>query len=130
VTKREAPAEQGNNTLSDNISLFQSIRVLQDEDDSTVRDAAAQSNSIDSRVRLGGINDFRPFYSQRPDRDVRQDFNPLSNDCGVLHAALHPHRLAFRDLHEVETPQDRKSFLRLGLRWTQGANRLIKRLRR
>ena len=38
VTKREVPSEPVNNTLSDNISLFQSIRVLQDEDEPTVRD--------------------------------------------------------------------------------------------
>ncbi|KAL7049562.1 hypothetical protein ACKWTF_003764 [Chironomus riparius] len=38
VTKREVQTEKANSTLSDNISLFQSIRVLQDEDDGAVRE--------------------------------------------------------------------------------------------
>jgi hypothetical protein len=43
VTKREVKAEKENSTLSDNVSLFQSIRVLQDEDDEpTVREQTTQ----------------------------------------------------------------------------------------
>lgn len=43
VTKREIKAEKENSTLSDNVSLFQSIRVLQDEDDEpTVREQTTQ----------------------------------------------------------------------------------------
>jgi hypothetical protein len=38
VTKREIQSDPPNSTLSDNISLFQSIRVLQDEDEPTVRE--------------------------------------------------------------------------------------------
>ncbi|CRK96102.1 CLUMA_CG009538, isoform A [Clunio marinus] len=37
VTKREVKSDPVNSTLSDNISLFQSIRVLQDEDESSLR---------------------------------------------------------------------------------------------
>jgi hypothetical protein len=44
VTKREVPSEPVNTTLSDNISLFQSIRVLQDEDEPSVRDELSSSN--------------------------------------------------------------------------------------
>lgn len=40
VTKREAPSEPINSTLSDNISLFQSIRVLQDEEEPSIREEA------------------------------------------------------------------------------------------
>lgn len=32
MTKREAPVERDNTTLSDNISLFQALRVLQDDE--------------------------------------------------------------------------------------------------
>lgn len=44
VTKREVKSEKENSTLSDNISLFQSIRVLQDEDEPSVREQSTQKN--------------------------------------------------------------------------------------
>lgn len=44
MTKREAPSEPINSTLSDNISLFQSIRVLQDEEEPSIREEALSKN--------------------------------------------------------------------------------------
>lgn len=46
VTKREVKAEPDNSTLSDNISLFQSIRVLQDEDEPSVREQISSKFNI------------------------------------------------------------------------------------
>lgn len=42
VAKREI-ASESNSTLSDNVSLFQSIRVIQDEDESSVREESLSS---------------------------------------------------------------------------------------
>lgn len=44
VTKREIKAEKQNSTLSDNVSLFQSIRVLQDEEEPSVREQSTPRN--------------------------------------------------------------------------------------
>lgn len=52
VTKREAPSEPINSTLSDNISLFQSIRVLQDEDEPNVKGQSALSNEKAFSLKL------------------------------------------------------------------------------
>jgi hypothetical protein len=43
VAKREIAADQSNSTLSDNVSLFQSIRVIQDEDETNVREESLAS---------------------------------------------------------------------------------------
>lgn len=50
VTKREAPSEPANSTLSDNISLFQSIRVLQDEDEPSVRERITSSELLNESL--------------------------------------------------------------------------------
>ena len=44
MSKREAPNEKANTTLSDNISLFQALRVLQDDDGVEENDDAQQTS--------------------------------------------------------------------------------------
>ncbi|CAO1333845.1 unnamed protein product [Diamesa hyperborea] len=56
VTKREAPTEPINSTLSDNISLFQSIRVLQDEEEPSIREEALRKDPTETCVKTSVLS--------------------------------------------------------------------------
>jgi len=56
VTKREVPSEPVNSTLSDNVSLFQSIRVLQDEDEPSVREESTSRELLKAFRKLQFAN--------------------------------------------------------------------------
>lgn len=123
VTKREVPAEPANNTLSDNISLFQSIRVLQDEEEPALRERSPLSKNLISPILHKIIS---KFARKRSYGNVRQDIGAFSSNCCMFNASLHPRRIVVRDLHQVATPQEREPLFRLSLRRPQRPDRLSK----
>lgn len=89
VTKREVPADPANSTLSDNISLFQSIRVLQDEDEPTAREQSALRKQI--KFFLHQIfDDFFIFTGKDPTETCVKTsvLSALSATCAMLLSIL------------------------------------------
>lgn len=119
VTKREAPSEPANSTLSDNISLFQSIRVIQDEDDSTSREQLTSSNFIFYFSSLL-INRQLSFRREKPNGDLHEDIHSLGSNRHEFNAALHSRRFTLRNLHSLTTAHQREVLygLVMRIRWT------------
>lgn len=91
VTKREAPVERDNSTLSDNISLFQALRVLQDdESDNEDDNQVALSKNKTYLTVFDLVIIFILIFIRKPSKrgNMYEDINAITNGCHCLYCYL------------------------------------------